>query len=73
MGVNEGLCNRGRSEGIGLNKDFRFCFINLTDDCFCTSSFRAETDLGWCVVENEVAGVSWLKGNQKKNEQDYCY
>ena len=57
MGIDEGLCNRGRSEGICLNEDFRFGFVDLADNRFCTASFWAETDLGWCVIEGEVGGM----------------
>ena len=49
-GFSEGLGNWCRSEGIGLNKDFRFCSFYLIDDGFCATTIWAETDLGLSVV-----------------------
>jgi hypothetical protein len=64
MGIDEGLCNCCRSEGISLNKDFCFCFIDLADDCFSAASFRAETDLGLSVVEGEVGSVGYVEAKK---------
>ena len=67
VGVDKGLSQDRRSDGISLDEDLRSCFDNLLTDGFGTSTLRAETDQNRHVAaEDEIVSVGKMQG------EEYC-